>query len=73
MSTTNLTFDERMTLLEQAVVSIQNRVNSTGSIDELEAVRSEIFETLEEYKRRVASLEKNLVMINNIIDPPTRK
>ena len=75
-----LTFDERMTNIEASLTGIMNRVNAAatdGSInttdDELGAVIEQIFGDLDDLKKRYMILKKHSQMVDQIINPATRK
>ncbi len=75
-----LTFDERMTNIEASLTNIMNRVNAAatdGSIDttddELGAVIEQIFGDLDDLKERYKIFKKHSQMVEQIINPATRK
>lgn len=75
-----LDFNERMTNIEALLSSIMIEVNTAatdGTIDttddELGAVIDEIFGDLEDIKKRYLVLKKHVTMVDQIINPATRK
>lgn len=75
-----LTFDERMTNIEASLTRTMNRVNAAatdGSIsttdDEIGAVIDEIFGDLDNLKERYKILKQHSQMVEQIINPATRK
>jgi len=63
-----LTADERIENAEAALVDLSNKYNERATDDEIEAVRSEIFdEDLKDLLNRILALEKTLGIISEII------
>jgi len=75
-----LTLDERLTNVEASLTLISNKYSQAmtdGTVDvtddELGAVMDQIFDELDDFKNRVASLQKQLTMVENILNSATRK
>jgi len=63
-----LTADERIENAEAALVDLSNKYNERATDDEIEAVRSEIFdEDLKDLLNRILALEKTLGIVSEII------
>lgn len=63
-----LTADERIENIESALVDLSNKYNERATDDELEAVRSEIFdEKLRDLNNEVLTLKRTLEMIKEIL------
>jgi hypothetical protein len=75
-----LSFDERMTNIEASLSLIGIKLNEAltdGTVDvtddELGAVMDQIFGEINDLKERYASLQKQLTMVENILNSATRK
>jgi len=63
-----LTPSERIGNIESAIVDLTNKYNQRATDDELEAVRSKIFdEDIETLKSNILTLERTLVIIKEIL------
>jgi chromosome segregation ATPase len=62
------TFTERIENIGAALTDLTNKYNTEAATDdELEAVRVEIFEQIQQLKEEVEALEKTLAIVEDII------
>jgi hypothetical protein len=75
-----LTLDERLTNVEASLTLISNKLSAAmtdGTTDvnddELGAVMDKIFDEIRDIENRVSSLQKQLTMVEDILNSATRK